>query len=320
MIGLLLLVLLGSVLCAEKKEFQATYEEDIAFWGRTLLRGASMSASVPPATDTPPTMILPTIIPTDSPPQPTSGCEILYAAASDSSFLFTIDVAAQAQNVLEGFRNFGDIAYDVPSKVIQVTNSSSLPPSFSLRQIDPVSLVIVGSIGPFQGRLSAIQFVGDILYAIYEAAFGEVGTLVIVDTEVGLLTEIGLLGFTRIAGLAYDANAGVLWGVRNENPNDPRDRFTELITIDLETGFGSSVSKLSDSFGTQLWQVSSIEFGPDGSLYGTVSSPPRVAGTPPPYAGYILRIDDTSMGLATPLFGSTYGSITGLTCGPLPGT
>jgi len=114
-----------------------------------------------------------------------------------------------------------------------------------------------------------------------------------VNTTNGELTTRGPTGFSSISGLAYDVSSGTLFGITAGGL--PAD----LIRIDLTTGAATFVGS------TGLDRVGSIEFGPDGLLYGIVTS----TGTS--YPTYLVQID-TATGLATPVV-ITNKHITGLT-------
>lgn len=146
---------------------------------------------------------------------------------------------------------------------------------------------------PF-GALNGLEFVGSTLYGTFIDNIGEPADLVIVDTATGNLTTVGPTGLPGpVSGLAYDEGAGVMYGVTAGGV--PAD----LVTIDLNTGTATVVGP------TGLDRVGSIEFCPDGTLYGGTTD---FAST---FATYLVRIDPTT-GHTTPI-GATGYSITGLT-------
>ena len=140
----------------------------------------------------------------------------------------------------------------------------------------------------------AFRFVGSTLYGTFKSGSGgPPSELVIVNTSTGNLTPIGFTGFGPISALAYDNSTAIsAYGVTAGGP------FSDC-TIDLSTGVATIVGP------TGLDDIGSIEFGPDGNLYGGVS----IAGYP--FDNYLIQID-TATGVATPIADTGF-SITGLT-------
>lgn len=131
----------------------------------------------------------------------------------------------------------------------------------SIITIDPNSGAeqLVGTLPA--GTVIALEFVGDTLYGIYLDS-EDISKLVTLDhANNGALTILGSTGYSRVDGLAYDLPTGRMYGVATGLQG------SELITIDLTTGLGTSVGPTGSSS-----QIVALEFGPDGQLYGATSS------------------------------------------------
>jgi len=141
--------------------------------------------------------------------------------------------------------------------------------SLSIIDPDTGAETLLGSDPP--GATAALEFVGDVLYGAHTLAPGANSTLVIVDQSNGVLNEIGDIGFSTVAGLAYDESKGgnTLLGT---------DIAGNLISIDMGTGAGTLVGN------TGFTYVTALEFGPDGTLYGGM-------GTQDPNGGSVITID-----------------------------
>lgn len=315
---LIITFLLGSGSSSEVEELgRAVLQEDEAFWGRTLLRGAaSMSHSMAFPTSTPPT---------PSPSPPSFGCDILYAISDraidnvESNTLSTIDIATETQTTLaEVFvppnSRIQDIAFDLSSGALHYARSTGdndpIPEVSTICQMDPISGEEIGCVGQFPGRITAIQFVNDILYGVYaDEDFGSTlsQVLVTIDAASGEITKIGSLqSVWFFIGLAYDQSTDTLWGLKISRcfgPGDCPNNY-QLYTIDLESGVATFVVQFPAS-----GSFRAIEFGPDGKLYGFVS--------PSIFSSIFFRIDDIPSGEIITIFETGPGSAYGLTCGPL---
>jgi hypothetical protein len=113
------------------------------------------------------------------------------------------------------------------------------------------------------------------------------------------LTFIGPTGFGPISGLAYDIPTGTMYGVTAGSG------FATLLTIDLLAGTATPIAPILLPTGQPLDKIGSIEFGPDGVLYGGLTLFASV------FPGHLLAIDTTT-GIAT-VVGDTGFSVTGLT-------
>ncbi len=97
---------------------------------------------------------------------------------------------------------------------------------------------------------------GDTLYGT--AIFGPGGPseLRTLNPWTGESQFIGSTGVGPVSGLAYDEATGVMYGIAGGGQSS-----SELYTIDLTTGAATTI-------GTTGFRAGSLEFGPDGVLYG----------------------------------------------------
>jgi hypothetical protein len=140
------------------------------------------------------------------------------------------------------------------------------------------------------GSFTGLEYVGSVLYGTVITGSGAPSTLRMLDPETGLSSVIGTTGLGPIAGLAYDEQANVLYGVTG-GPG-PAD----LVTLDLATGQATVI-------GSAGFQAGSLQFAPNGQLYGGGN---RRDG------GNLYRIDPAT-GAATLVGASGFASLTGLT-------
>lgn len=149
------------------------------------------------------------------------------------------------------------------------------------------------------GALNGLEFVGGSLYGAFIPASGAPSTLVTVNLATGVETPIGPTQFGPISGLAYNTSTTTMYGVTAGGAP------AQLLTINLGTGVATLVAPILDAAGAPVIRIGSIEWGPDGNLYGGLT------GTGTPWPSGLIRINTTT-GVAT-LIGSTGVSITGLT-------
>jgi len=172
-----------------------------------------------------------------------------------------------------------------------------------LHNIDPSSGATLSTamVGPYPGDpvVAGMEFVGSTLYAtVHDWMWSANSALYTLNPSTGLLTAVGApTPYLQITGLAYDQASGTMYGVA---PGAP----ATLLTINLSTGVATPVGPIMAG-ATPLAKVGSIEFGPDGNLYGGLASGDSN------WPDFLVRID-TSTAAAT-LVGDTGYPITGLT-------
>ncbi len=115
----------------------------------------------------------------------------------------------------------------------------------------------------------------------------------ILDPTDGSYAPIGPTGISAIAGLAHDPTLNVLYGLSG---CVPLNGTSYLLTVDTATGAASVL-------GPTGFDGGSLEFGPDGNLYGGGSSTD---------GGRLYRINPTT-GASLLVGPSGFGSLTGLT-------
>ena len=186
----------------------------------------------------------------------------------------------------------------------------------NLHTIDTSTGLSTGFVSHVCCALNGMEYVGTTLYATNNTGLGA-STLVTVDTATGVLTPIGPLESNPIiTGLAYDLNTSTMFGVTGgsggpsmgEGPNP-----VLLVTVDLVTGLASPGPQLFNSAdGSLLDKVGSVEFGPDGVLYGGMGLNSLLN------PGWLISID-TSTGESTFVGPTGLQGITGLTLGAISG-
>lgn len=234
------------------------------------------------------------LLPTGAAAQPAIDCETQLLGSSHGNELFSVDLATGAGTLIGLMPSplATEIEYDILTDTLWAEEPRL---DTELHTIDPTTGASLTTVTHNVGALAGLEFVGDVLYGTFHVTSGPASPsdLVIVDTTTGALSVVGTTGWGPISGLAYDEGTGTMYGVTAGSS------AAVLLTIDLNTGTGTSVGPLLGAF------VGSIEFGPDGVLYG--------GGTTngANFEENLLRID-TSTGAAT-VVGDTGFSITGLT-------
>jgi hypothetical protein len=123
--------------------------------------------------------------------------------------------------------------------------------------------------------------------------------LVTVNQTTGALTTIGPIGYSKVAGLAYDAATGTMYGVTSGAQGG------QLLTINLSTGSGALVGNTGFSY------LGALEFAPDGTLYTGIGQ----AAPPHLNPGWLLSINPATA-VATPIGSTTFSGISGLSFFP----
>jgi hypothetical protein len=216
------------------------------------------------------------------------GPGVLYGSSRDSD-VFTIDTGT---GVGTPVGNLGlsstEIEFDrlTGRAFNQLSNGA-----FSMVEFDVVTGAAIS--GPvFNGAaFNGLEFVGPTLYGTAIPGPGGPSTLLTLDPVTGASVAIGATGVGPISGLAYDDVSGVMYGIAGgSGPSD-------LYTIDLATGIATVV-------GSTGFQAGSLEFGPDGYLYG--------GATGPADGGNLYRID-IETGTGTLVGPTGFPKVTGLT-------
>ena len=210
---------------------------------------------------------------------------VLYGVNQDGD-VFTIDTTTGAATVVGNYFAQGSFAeIECPSNSINcflTTGGDAFVPN--AKTIAPITLSAVPTVGPpspqFPFPVPALEYVGNILYG----ADINGDLFIITNPTTAATSPIGNMGF-RASGLAYDTVNGKMYVMDGIS--------ADLYTVDLTDATVTFIGN------TQTGEVGSIEFGPDGKLYGggntCADSPPNL---PFGGAGDIFTID-TSTGVAT---------------------
>lgn len=215
-----------------------------------------------------------------------------FLGSGQFGVLFSIDVAEQSATLIGLMPEVlaTEIEFDILTRTLWAEESNG---GLDLHRIDPASGGSLETVRLPEGALNGMEFVGSVLYGTFITDPQGPSDLVTVDTSSGELTTIGPTGVGPVSGLAYDDLTGVMYGVTAGG------NLSDLVIIDLTTGHATVIGP------TGFDRIGSIEFGPDGKLYGGLS---RNTSSVP---GLLLEIDPNN-GFATPLFETGF-SITGLT-------
>ena len=106
---------------------------------------------------------------------------------------------------------------------------------------------------------NGMEWVGSTLYATAITGPGTNSTLRTLNPYLGTSTIIGLTGFGPISGLAFDSTLGIMYGITGGPTGN-------LLRLNLTTGAVTLI-------GPTGFRAGSLEFGPDGLLYGGGTGP-----------------------------------------------
>ena len=164
---------------------------------------------------------------------------------------------------------------------------------FSGQLFDILSCSAMGPFVPTDDfELSGLESVEGVLYATAIPYMCEPSLLVTVNPMTGATTTIGPTGKGPISGLAWDPVTQTMYGVTDCLQESG---FSELVTIDLATGWATSVGSTGVYLG-------SIEFGADGQLYG---------GGNPDDGGHLYTVNPAT-GSVTLIGATGFTNVTGL--------
>ncbi|MFN4259034.1 MAG: PKD domain-containing protein [Gemmataceae bacterium] len=144
---------------------------------------------------------------------------------------------------------------------------------------------------------NAMEFVGSTLYVSGIASSGSnnPSDFRILNPMTGVATFIGNTGLTGpIAGLAYDARTGIMYGLRGGQITT-----NNFVRIDMESGQATII-------GSTGFRGGSLKFGPDGQLYGSSND------------SHLYRIDPNTGNATLVGFSGIQGAMGGLTIDGLP--
>ncbi|MEM8963271.1 MAG: hypothetical protein AAGD38_17430 [Acidobacteriota bacterium] len=211
----------------------------------------------------------------------------LYGA-SDVGELFTLDLndaSAVMVGMLPG-TGAAEIEYDILGDTLYL----GVGGGERLFEVNPANGAALGVSDHLTGHLDGLEYIGSTLYGTFYN--GATTQLVVVDSESGTFFSIGNTRIREpVSGLAFDPHRGILYGITGETGL--------LLTFDFDNGVATVIAD------TGLAEVGSIEFGPDGRLYGGLTA------SAPQHATALVVIDRTTGDFTS--IGATGFSIAGLT-------
>jgi len=223
------------------------------------------------------------------PPESLSGGELLGSTVGDKpeeTGLFMINPENGIATLRFPFGSF-DAVLEIEFRDDGVLFGATGDGSSNIITIDP-DTGIKTVVGAHQaGEVNALEFVGNILYGAYVEYVVSEGIvtkldskLVTVDQTTGSLSIVGAVPIVPggvVEGLAFNSETGVMYGATVSAT--ATGFVNELITIDLNSGVGTSVGSMA--LGVE--KITALEFSLDGlTLYGATDR------------GVLLKIDPAS--------------------------
>lgn len=240
-------------------------------------------------------------------------------------FLFFMSSQAQAE-ALFGYNGSNDTLYTIatttPSATVIGTDNTGICSEIelgggvvyaadtgtntNLHLINPATGLLISTLtmtfSPDGDVFTALEFVGNTLYAGLTTEGGGPTFLATVNLTTGTVTSVGATGVNSpLGGLAYDTRTRIMYAVTAGGSAG------QLLTVNLTTGAATVVGPITVG-GTNVG-TTALEFGPSGMLYAL----------PNPFdalAGHLLTVNPAT-GAATDLgdFGIT--DMNALTASPI---
>jgi len=133
--------------------------------------------------------------------------------------------------------------------------------SFAGQEFDITTGAALGSPVADAASFTGLEWVGTSLYGATVQSGRSASDLRILDPATGASTLIGATGVGNpLSGLAYDETAAVMYGLTG-GAGMGGVPSSVLVTVNLTTGVATSIGPVGFNGG-------SLEFGPDGNLYG----------------------------------------------------
>ncbi len=201
----------------------------------------------------------------------------LYGVTQNGS-LFRVNITTGAASAVGATPvNLTEIEFDAASGQLWAADGPGHGGPSMLRLLNPASGAELSAVA-FNpaGFVTGMEIVGNTFYGAYSNGAGSPSMLVTIDRTTGTLTTIGAMGISvPIAGLAHDTTTSTMYGVTAGGQG-----IAALMRIDLTTGVATFVGPIGS-----YTKIGSIEFGPDGNLYGGVSQDGMLD------PGWLLRIN-----------------------------
>ena len=243
---------------------------------------------------------------------PRSGWSLLSALAVATLLVAPRPCAASAGSVLYGCSGYGEYlrfdlttgaatqvgylpyATEIEYDPISGRAFAQLSAVFSGMEFNPMTGAAIADSLPNDGFYDGLEYVGSVLYGTATHTPCGASELRILDPWTGTSTLVGPTGLGPIAGLAYDVNTATMYGITGcANGN------SQLLHVNLASGAATVIGSVG-------FEAGSLEFGPDGNLYG---------GGDHNGVGVLYRIDPATA--ATTLISSgQFYTLTGLMLGP----
>ena len=224
-----------------------------------------------------------------------SGSGTILYGCDPNGTIFTIDLSSgvgTATGVYAPTYSATEIEHDFLSGAAFVQSRDG---AFSGQRFDIQSGAALGPVVYSGGSFQGLEYVDSTLYGTFNTSGQGPSSLAILDPTTGGTTVIGPTGRGPISGLAYDAGSGTLYGIDGGGSSGA----ARLLTLNLSSGAATVI-------GPTGFTAGSLEFGPDGKLYG---------GGDAINGGHLYRIDPATGGAT--LIGTTgFYSVSGLTLGP----
>jgi len=245
--------------------------------------------------------------------QPAPGT-LLGSTGSQGNSLISVDTATGTGTFLCDLGDYGPVT-EIRHRADGVLFATTGQGDSALITIDAATCTetLVGQHA--FGAVNALAFAGNTLYGAFFAppAPPVEGLspvyLVSVDTATAQLTQIDMLPYDRVRGMAYDAATATMYGVGSAalQPPPPAEGEVadELFTIDLTTGNTTVIGSTGQSLGA-------LTFGADGTLYaGEAVAVPNEGTT-----GARLFTLDPATGAATVVGFTDFPAVSGLSFVP----
>ena len=268
----------------------ATASANTAFRG-VALAPAAAATPTPTATSTftptPTATLTPTATATaTSTPTPVDCNTTMYGSDTLGNY-FTVNINTAAATLV-GPLPTGATTEIEYNQVTHRAFAQSGGTVFSGFEFDVTTGQAIGSAIPNGHTFNGLDWVGNTLYGTSIDTLGGPSSLRTLDPFTGTSTLIGLTGVGPISGIAYNSSTGIMYGVNGGGAGN-------LLTINLGTGAATVVGPLGFTAG-------SLEYGPDGLLYG---------GGGRPNVGQLWRINTTT-GAGTMVGSTGFDDISGL--------